>query len=228
MRKILCIEDSVEVLMILEATLNGFTVVKALSLAEARVAMAKEHFSMVIIDVELPDGDGMSFYSEMAPQLRKIPVFFLTGRQDFATKAGAFALGADDFISKPFDPKELRLRVESRIKKAEFSAEDKSEIKIGKLVCSLDEQRVYFLDTKENIELTSHEFRIFCMLAQTPQKIFSRTEILNRVWGNGVAVTDRAVDVHVSNLRKKLQTSGVSVSAVTGSGYRLVLEKTAS
>lgn len=226
MEKILCVEDGEDTLLLLAATLDSHQLIFARTLKHAIQCLTSEVYSLVIIDVDLPDGSGLEVLAATSEQLRGTPIIFLTGKSDFATKVSAFSLGADDYIQKPFDPKELRLRVDSKLRKTAHLRRDDTSFKMGPVTVNVQEQRIYSSDAcSKPIELTSLEFRIFQLLARTQNKIFSRDEILDRVWGNSFAVTDRAVDVHVSNLRKKLAGTGVTIEAVIGSGYRVLVSE---
>ncbi|CAN5589805.1 response regulator transcription factor [soil metagenome] len=224
MARILCVEDTPEVRLIIQATLSNYQVVFADTMAAALPMIEKDRFDLVLMDIELPDGNGLEIFATTASLLRGVPVFFLTGHLDFASKAAAFSLGADDFIVKPFDPRDLRLRVDSKLRKMQQEGSQTNQMRIGDLVCHLEEQRVVRSDGTA-YDLTALEFRLFYLLAKTPQKIFTRAEILDRVWGQNVSVTDRAVDVHISNLRKKIVGSSVTIEAVVGSGYRIQVVK---
>lgn len=226
MIKILCVEDSPETLAILQATFNGHEVHTAANLALARERLASERFSILLLDIDLPDGNGMDLCAELPEMNRHLPVIFLTGKGDFPTKVSAFALGAEDFVQKPFDPKELRLRTESKARKSQQQQKAAQLIRVGDILCNLDEQRVYSTrEPSRMINLTGLEFRILVLLARTPNKVFTRFEILERVWGIESDVTERAVDVHISNLRKKLQLSDVQIEGVIGTGYRVVVRQ---
>ncbi|MBX3018559.1 MAG: response regulator transcription factor [Bdellovibrionaceae bacterium] len=218
MGRVLCVEDGLDTIAILEATLRGHDLRFARSLREAEEALTSgEFFHLILLDIELPDGSGIDLMSRHASEFEDVSVILLTGKTDLSWKAAAFALGAEDFIEKPFDPQELRLRVEAKLRREQR----RRTLHLGNLTCSLDEQRLFKGPQREPVDLTTLEFRIFTLLARTPQKIFARGEILDRVWGSHVAVTERAVDVHVSNLRKKLEDTGVTIEAVVGAGYRL-------
>jgi DNA-binding response OmpR family regulator len=225
MQKILCVEDSPETLMVLEATLGKSRLTVATSVREAYDFLTEQEFALVLLDIELPDGTGFEVMASLAERLRGTPIIILTGKRDFASKVSAFTLGADDFVMKPFDPRELKLRVDAKLKKAADASDEKGSIRVGPVVCQLQEQRLFLNGNKKPVDLTSLEVRIFHLLAQAPNKIFSRAEILDRVWGDSFSVTERAVDVHISNLRKKLDGSGVNVEAVIGTGYRIFVEK---
>lgn len=222
MQKILCVEDSSVTAQLLKTLLSGYDVTIAKSLQEARASLAKDKFSLLLLDIELPDGTGFELMAELGDNVRFTPVIFLTGRLDFASKASAFALGADDFIVKPFDPKDVRLRIDSKLRKMAVLEQRDQILTIGNLVCNVQEQRLHKKDGGQSIDLTSLEFRIFRLLATAPNKIFTRPEILERVWGQTISVTERAVDVHISNLRKKLEGTGVNIDAIVGTGYRII------
>jgi len=223
MNKILCVEDSPETIQILETALTGHHLSFATTIQQALQLLNNDHFNMLLLDVELPDGNGFEVLAVSAERLKNTGVIFLTGRRDFASKVSAFSLGADDFIEKPFDPKELKLRVDSKLRKMSSNTQQGEEsYRVGNLVCNPQEQRLYTDQAeKKFIDLTSLEFRIFYLLSRTPNKIFSRAEILDRLWGNSYSVSERAVDVHISNLRKKLLPTNVGIEAVISSGYRI-------
>ena len=224
MHKILCVEDGEDTRLILDQTLRGHHLVFADSVREAERVLHSDSFSLILMDVELPDGSGLELLSLLSETIGSTPVMFLTMKSDFLTKASAFALGAEDFIVKPFDPREVRLRVNAKLNRIQRDNGNANELRVGPLICSLSEQRVYSQMGHHQIELTAIEFKIFSTFAHASKKVFSRAELLDRVWGNGVSVNDRAVDVHISNLRKKLINSGVSIDAVINSGYRLLIK----
>ena len=222
MFKILCVDDAPEITQLLKITLAAHEVYIAATVKDAEDMLARFDFSMLVLDVDLPDGSGFDVLAKLTAEEKKIPIVFLTAKDDFTSKVSAFAMGADDFIEKPFDPRELKLRVDAKLKKFEILTGKSEAFKVGSVTCQPEEQRLYVAgESPMTIDLTSYEFRIFHLLAQRPNKIFARSEILTRVWGHTVAVTERAVDVHISNLRKKLGPTNITVQSVVGSGYRL-------
>ncbi len=224
MMKILCVEDSAETLAILRATFSGHEVHTASTLQTARAQLSSERFSVLLLDIDLPDGNGMDLCAELPDLNKNLPVIFLTGKMDFPSKASAFALGAEDYVQKPFDPKELRLRTEAKARKSQRLQNAARLVQLGEIICNLDEQRVYSSKSpKKDINLTGLEFRVLVLLARTPNKVFTRQEIVERVWGDDSDVTERAVDVHVSNLRKKLQLTEIKIEGVIGTGYRIIV-----
>jgi DNA-binding response OmpR family regulator len=223
MHKILCVEDADDNLLILQVMLKGYEVVIARSVKEAKEILQRESCCLILLDLGLPDGDGLEIMAELLSATQATPVIVLTGKTDFESKLDAFTLGADDFIVKPFDPKEVRLRIDSKLRKLSTQVQQQESIRVGNLNCQIAEQRIFSLGSKEPIDLTSLEFRLFYLMARTPDKVFSRAEILERVWGTAISVTERTVDVHISNLRKKLEGTDVGIEAVVGLGYRILL-----
>lgn len=222
MEKILCIEDAPDVIAIIETAFKDHEILWAKSINEAKRQITQGSYQAVLLDIELPDGDGLALLGEGLLDPHKVPIVLLTGKKDFASKVTAFTLGAEDFIVKPFDPVELKLRVEAKIKKFAHTQEE-ANFKVGDLVCSSYEQKIWQVNgnVKEAISLTSLEFRLFITLAKKPERIYSRADLLEKVWGSELNVTDRTVDTHVAHLRKKLVKSNVSIETVFGSGYRL-------
>jgi DNA-binding response OmpR family regulator len=228
MGRILCLEDAEDMNLIIGNALEGLPVVFARSVEEARNYAGNEDFSLFLVDIHLPDGTGFDFIEGLSPQQKAKPILFLTGKQDFASKLAAFTLGADDFIVKPFDRRDLRLRVESKLRRQANSVDERRQFTIGNLLCSPEEQSISKQGDFSKIELTSIEFRLFLMLSHEQARIFSREQILNRVWTDDITVSDRTVDVHISNLRRKLSGSRVHIETVIGSGYRLLVRDTDS
>ena len=221
MDRILCLEDSEDTILILTSALENYSIVFARTVSEALDFIRQEVFALFLIDIELSDGSGFEFVSELSPTMKDCPLLFLTGKQDFASKASAFSLGADDYITKPFDPRELKLRVDARLKRRIHTESEKDQWIVGDLICCPQEQRLCKKGEMKSIPLTSLEFRIFCMLSKEVHRIFTRDEILTRAWTDSVAVTDRTVDVHVSHLRRKISGSSVQIETVIGTGYRI-------
>ncbi len=227
MHRILCVEDSNETLEILSTILEEHHLVIAKTVQDATKYLKKEAFSLIILDVELPDGNGFEILASAQSKMENTSIICLTGKSDFASKVSAFTLGVDDFVQKPFHPQELKLRIESKLRKISKSKEQGQAIRFGDLVCSPQEQRLRRNIDNKIIDLTSHEFRIYHLLVLTPNKVFTREEILDRVWTDSVKVADRVVDVHVSNLRRKLNGTKVGVETIVGTGYRIQLNENA-
>ena len=224
MNRLLYVEDSAEVSMILAATFADFQCRHAKTIAEARESLASEDFDLLLLDIELPDGSGLDLFAELKDHQVQTPAIFLTGKDDMPTKAKAFKLGADDFVKKPFSPEELKLRVEAKIENQRRIIQNQVELRFGDVVCKLAEQKAYIVghNGPTALDLTLIEFRILLLFMREPEPVHSRKQIVERAWSQGTNVTERAVDVHVSNLRKKLKSSKLEIEAVPGEGYCLL------
>ena len=186
---------------------------------------AREHIKpdvgLVVLDWMLPDGQGIDFLRELRAQKNNIPIIMLTARTDLIDKVIGLESGADDYITKPFEPRELvaRLRVQLRSKGAHSRQQDDSpqSIVLGDLVIDLAQREVSFQGEKK--EFTKMEFDFLKLLAETPNRAFSREEILNKVWGYENYPSTRTVDTHVLQIRQKLKDE--LIETVRGIGYRL-------
>ncbi len=226
MKSLLVIEDSSEVRVLLEFALEEFAVTYCSHLKDAKEKLSKNKFDLILLDLGLPDGDGLQFLTHLAAQqeTKEIPVIILSGKSEISNKVLAFSVGAEDFISKPFDPLELRARVSAKLKKSD-RLQSKSELfRVGDLSFQVPKQKVHIVSDgkEESVELTSLEFRLLLTLAKAPERIFSRDFLLGEVWGSDVSVTDRTVDTHIGHLRKKIAKSQCKIDTVIGSGYRFL------
>lgn len=221
---VLAVDDSDEVLTLVERALHPeFAVHRAQTMAEARSSIDAEPPDLVVLDISLPDGDGLELCKELRSQsdTADLPIIFLTGRSETGQKVAAFSLDADDYIVKPFDRLELQARVRRRLsKRSEPSA--RATIRIGGLEIDTVRMLVHVRHGSEvrTVELTALEFRLLHHLATCEGAIRSREQLVAEVW-NGVAVSERTVDSHVSNLRRKLGPLGHLIQSMRGVGYSL-------
>ncbi|MBX3035225.1 MAG: response regulator transcription factor [Bdellovibrionaceae bacterium] len=222
--RILLVDDAPEIQFLVRRTLdNRFLVESAGTLEEARKALAKGLFDLVLLDVVLPDGNGFEFFEEMRPSLGETPVLFLTGVNDMDNKVNAFRRGADDYLVKPVDPRELQARVEARLAKRGRSP----EITFGELKVNLDHYEVSLTGngSERPVDLTPHELKILIRLVQNRGRVLSRNQLIDEAWGAGVHVEERTVDKHVSSLRKKIGDASSYVKTVPGFGYMFSTER---
>ncbi len=226
MNKILLIEDSKEFQLLtakaLQSPVNALTI--ASSFEEAKSCLSREKFDLILLDVGLPDGDGFSICQELqnSPQTASIPVIFLTGKNTSTDIIAGFSVGAEDFVTKPFEALSFRARIEAKLRKIKALETKEEVIREGDLFINVPQMKVYFLnkETKEDLQLTPTEFKLLRHLVKSPERVFSREQLLNSVWGESVTVSDRTIDVHVSSLRRKLGEYGKSIQAVQNMGYR--------
>lgn len=226
MQRLLLVEDN-EVMQVLAAnTLKEFSLSMASTLKEAQTLMQTNMFDLILLDIGLPDGDGLTFLNHLSNASgAQTPVIIISGKTDIASKVTAFSFGAEDFISKPFDPIELKARVSAKLKKIEQAKTNSDQMKVGDLVITVSKQKVVIQNDNEQIpvDLTTLEFKLLLSLAKHPERIYTREHLLSEVWGNDLSVTLRSVDTHVAHLRKKIHKSKVKIDTVIRSGYRLLI-----
>jgi DNA-binding response OmpR family regulator len=229
MAHILLIEDAKDCqLLVKEALAKTATVKFAGTIAEADFAIKNQKFDLILLDLSLPDGDGMAYFSALSSRAghAEVPVIFLTSQGEAASQVAAFSLGADDYIIKPIRPIEFRARIEARIRRILRSQKDETLLIRGDIQIDLTTQRASVSSTfsgqpGQDLELTGREFKLLCHMARHEGTIFSRSQLIAAVWGSAVHVLDRTVDTHVYTLRKKLGAHSNYIESVVGAGYRL-------
>jgi two-component system phosphate regulon response regulator PhoB/two-component system alkaline phosphatase synthesis response regulator PhoP len=176
---------------------------------------------LVILDLMLPDADGLEIcrYMRKTDRLSSIPLIMLTAKTEESDKVCGLELGADDYITKPFSPRELIARVKALLRRATEVADQSSRLESGDIVLDLQKHSVTVKG--QSIELTSTEFRILHLLMSRKGWVFARGTILDHLWSDEKIVVDRTVDVHIRHLREKLGVSGNAIKNVRGVGYKL-------
>jgi len=182
----------------------------------------------IILDVMLPEQDGF----EVCKQIRKdndIPIIMLTARGDVMDRVVGLEIGADDYLAKPFEPRELVARLQTILRRTVKasnggSAKDSNLLEFSGLTINIQRQQVMLLD--KTLELTTTEYRLLVLLAQSPQTVFSRDDILNHLKGTEVELYSRSVDIAISRLRQKLKEESETefIKTVWGAGYCFVGE----
>jgi DNA-binding response OmpR family regulator len=181
----------------------------------------KEVPELIILDLMLPDIDGLEICKSLRKQdkFTTVPIIILTAKGDEMDKVLGLELGADDYVTKPFSPRELVARVKAVLRRHKIK-EKYNVIKIGdSIVIYLQEYRATVKG--RNIELTPTEFKVLRMFAERPGWVFTRDQILDYLWGDDKAVLDRTIDVHINHLREKLGEEGKFIKNVRGIGYKL-------
>lgn len=182
-------------------------------------ALARETPSLILLDIMLPGISGFEVQSRIKE--KNIPVIFLTARTNVNDKLLGLELGADDYITKPFDNRELILRIKAVLKRVNPRNQQDDEIKIGPFRLRLNERCFFIKD--ELIELTPIEFDLIRIFMENRKIVFSREQLLNLVWNFDYPGDTRAVDMHVQRLRKKLGQYKEAIKTVYGIGYKLDL-----
>jgi two-component system phosphate regulon response regulator PhoB len=223
-KNILVVEDSEEMQFLIKSALAPLrqNIYGSSTVNEAVKLINQHEFAIVILDLHLPDGDGLNVlnYLRQKQCSQKNMTLILSGNADVTSKISAFSIGADDYITKPFNILEFCARVESKLRKLLEYDEESMVIQVGPLILEKNKNKVVFADSKESIYLSPIEFRMLMLLARHPGNIYSREQILNHVWGDNINVTDRTVDTHIYTLRKKLGQYGALIKSVQKEGYR--------
>ncbi|WP_413295237.1 response regulator transcription factor [Bdellovibrio sp. HCB185ZH] len=234
MAKILCVEDSSEFFIYLTSVLKDHSLTQAESIAEAFniVQTGRDSFDLVLLDISLPDGNGMKILPDLKDSFKAkpVPIIILSTDDDIISKVAAFGIGADDYISKPPNSSELRARVDARLRAVKSYQQNTQQVQLGDLFIDSNRMCVEIRNPKgaSQVELTPFEFKILKILCSRPGQVFSREQLIDQVWGVGKYVTERTVDAHVSHLRKKISDSSVKVETVLSAGYKATVKDSAS
>jgi DNA-binding response OmpR family regulator len=223
---ILVVEDETSISSFVAAYLRnaGYGVRTAASAKAAVVDLASEIPSLVVLDLNLPDGDGV----ELCRRIRKssdVPILMLTARDEDVDKIIGLEVGADDYMTKPFNPRELVARVKSVLRRAspERRRSETEELRHGDLVVNSGKREVHVAD--EEVHLAPKEFDLLWELLDHRGIVLTRDQLLERVWGYTFAGDTRTVDVHVRQIRRKLGDASPIVT-VWGVGYKVASERT--
>lgn len=228
-KKILVVDDEEHILELVSFHLKkeGYETVRAESGQEAIDNMNKEKYDLVILDWMLPNMDGIDILKWIRNKSNQIsvPVIFLTAKSDEFDTVLALEMGADDFISKPFRNKEFTARVKAVMRRAESKgnkSEEKTEKEWNRNNFYINELNRTVNYKNEEIELSRKEYELFILLIKHPGRVFTREELLNNVWDYSYMGSTRTVDVHIRQIRKKLQAydKGNYVLTVHGVGYK--------
>lgn len=178
---------------------------------------------LIILDLMLPDADGMDICKHLKSKdkFSSIPIIMLTAKGDETDKILGLEFGADDYVTKPFSPRELVARVKAVLRRRQ-KVEESEKLDLGGILTIDTEKYEVFVEGKR-AELTSTEFRILKLLLSKKSKVFSRYDILDHLWGDEKIVLDRTIDVHIKNLRDKLGKAGRFIKNIRGVGYKLEL-----
>jgi DNA-binding response OmpR family regulator len=216
---ILVVDDEPNIADLVELYLRkeGFRVLKAATGEDGLSAARRERPRLVVLDVGLPGIDGLEVCRKLQAET-PIPVIFLTARDAEIDRVLGLEMGADDYLTKPFSPRELVARVKAVLRRTEAAAPPATVIEVGGAVINLGRREV--VAGGNVVELTAKEFELLRYLAERPGLALSRQQILDGVWGYGWYGDPRTVDVHVAQVRKKLAGT-VALTTVRGLGYRL-------
>jgi two-component system phosphate regulon response regulator PhoB len=222
MSLILIIEDEKDILDLVEYNLKqaGFQVLTAADGGAGLELAIKKRPILIILDLMLPGMDGKDVCRALKsnPVTKTIPVLMLTAKAEELDRVVGFELGADDYVTKPFSPRELVLRVKAILRRKEAPAESEKTIQIGDLLIDIDRHQV---SVKKNLlQLTSTEFKLLVELVSNRGRFQTRERLLDKVWGYTYEGYARTVDTHIRRLREKLGKTGDLIETLRGVGYR--------
>ena len=222
--KILVVDDEPDVVELIRFNLQaaGYDVVTADDGTEALRKALSASPDLIILDLMLPEVDGLEVCKLLRrdPHTKAIPIVMLTARAGEIDRVLGFELGADDYVTKPFSPRELVLRVKALLRRGQRDTETPEQIRIGTLLVDLPKHQV----TVQNkaIELTATEFKLLTVLAQRRGRVQSREQLLKDVWEYDSLIDTRTVDTHMRRLREKLGSAAKYLDTVRGVGYRFI------
>ncbi len=200
----------------------GFDVTTAGSLGAGRERLAAENFDALVLDLMLPDGDGLDLCRELRanPRTRSLPLLMLTARGEPLDRIVGLELGADDYLGKPFEPRELLARVKALLRRAAPQPAGDEVLRFGRLEIDLGARMARLAG--QACDLTSHQFDLLVVLAQSPGRVLSRDQIMDSLKGHPLEAFDRSIDVHISRIRAVIEDDPKAprrVLTVRGAGY---------
>jgi len=225
--RVLIVEDEQDVAELMRYNLakEGYEVALVGNGAEALEQARRSRPDMILLDIMVPGLNGWEVCRRLKQDAhtRAVPVIMVTGRAEEGDKVLGFEMGADDYITKPFSPRELLARVRAVMRRGKPTAthDRKVHLKAGQL--EIDRHRFEVTMAGQRVDVTPKEFELLATLVGTPGRVFGREEVLDRVWGHDGFVEPRTVDVHVARLRAKFISAGVpapGIETVRGVGYR--------
>ena len=222
MPTVLVVDDETPLRDLIRAYLerDGYTVVEASTGKEALSAAALHNPDIIVLDLMIPEIDG----TEVCRRIRAssdVYIIMLTAKADEVDRVVGLEVGADDYLTKPFSPRELVARVRALLRRPRVQVVAARVLRFGELTIEVDGHEVRV--GNEIITLTATEYRLIALLASTPGRMYSRAQLLEHVWGSSYYGDDRVVDVHIANARRKIQENSTSqpfVETVRGAGYR--------
>jgi two-component system, OmpR family, alkaline phosphatase synthesis response regulator PhoP len=229
--KVLVVDDEQSIVTLLQYNLeqSGYEVITAMD-GEAGKRMAEQEApDIIVLDLMLPKMDGMEVCKQLRQEKIMTPILMLTAKDDELDKILGLELGADDYMVKPFSPREVIARVKAILRRtqqqkeaAEGNAKDELQINIGSLIIYPEKYEAFFKD--QILELTLKEFELLLYLAQNIGRVMTRDQLLSAVWNYDFAGDTRIVDVHISHLREKIEADTkkpVYIKTIRGLGYKL-------
>ena len=223
-KMIAIVDDEPDILNLVSINLEkaGYSTKKFEFAGEFYKYLDKNIPDLLVLDLMLTDADGFDVCKDLKKnkQYSSIPIIMLTAKDDVTDRILGLEFGADDYVIKPFSPRELVARIKAVLRRGEVKKEVLKVITIGKIL-KIDFQKFQIFVDDKRTDLTSTEFKIVELLAGRIGWVYSRNRILDHLWGNDKIVVDRTIDVHIRNLREKLGEAGKFIKNVRGIGYKI-------
>ncbi|MCT1540603.1 response regulator transcription factor [Lysinibacillus capsici] len=201
---------------------DGFTTMEAGDGKEALAIYGSTPIDLVVLDIMMPTMDGWTLCKELRKTNTDLPLLMLTARGETWEKVKGFELGTDDYLTKPFDPLELTVRVKALLKR--YRIGHSQTIQLGQV--TLDRQTYKIMRGKDVISLPLKEFELLYKLAETPGQVYTREQLIDQIWGIDYAGDNRTIDVHIKRLRERFNTiTDFHIDTIRGLGYRLEVEE---
>ena len=225
-QKILAVDDEPDALELIKVNLTaaGFSVVTAEDGEEAIKKARAVVPDLILLDLMLPEVDGLEVCKILRRDdaTRSVPIIMLTAKSTEIDRVIGLELGADDYVTKPFSPRELVLRVKALLRRSRTSEDDAELIRVGSLFVDVPRHAVEV--QSKPVDLTATEFKLLTMLAQRRGRVLSREQLLRDVWDYDTPIDSRTVDTHMRRLREKLGPAAKHLDTVRGVGYRFIVE----
>jgi len=227
--KILIVEDEKDIVKMIDYNLKkeGFRTVHASDGEDAIDLAHREHPDLILLDLMLPGVDGLEVCRTLKKENKTagIPIIMLTAKAQETDKVVGLELGADDYVTKPFSPRELIARIKAVLRRAVEKEKLPEALKVGDL--EIDFSKISVVVKGKSVELTSKEFELLKILIKSNGRVLSRDYLLDTIWGfdNAMEIQTRTVDVHIRTLRKKLKTAAKYIVTVKNYGYRFEVEE---
>jgi two-component system alkaline phosphatase synthesis response regulator PhoP len=220
---ILIVDDEPSIIQLNRLYLEreGYRVVDAADGKSALERIQRDRPALVLLDIMIPEIDGLEVCRRLRAEKNQVPVILVTARDEDIDKIVGLELGADDYLTKPFNPREMVARVKALLRRSVMAGISDSQIILHIADLTIDTGRREVLVAGALIEMRTQEFEVLYYLAQNHGRVLTREKLLNLAWGFDYAGETRTVDMHVSQIRRKLQHSKIKIETITGVGYKL-------
>jgi two-component system OmpR family response regulator len=222
MNRILIVEDDENLSLLYQSALKNerFEVFRAMNGVDALNILDKQFIDLIISDIMMPDMDGYELAESLREAGYELPILFITAKDSFEDKKRGFTIGVDDYMVKPIDVNEMILRVDALLRRAQIV--HTKELVVGKT--RLDQETYQIKTTDQTETLPQKEFLLLYKLLAYPNKIFTRQQLMDEIWGLDSDTDERTIDVHIKRLRTRLEkNSDFSIETIRGLGYKAVI-----